>query len=175
MRRWVLAEFAAEGELLEAARALRGQGLAELDLHSPVPIHGADEALGLKRSVVPRIALAAGVLGAATGYFIQWYMAAFDWPINVGNRPPHSAPAFVPVTFELGVLMAAFGIFFGLFALWGLPRLYHPVFEVEAFRSASIDGLWLSAAVDEASAERVAGELRRLGARSVEQVREETR
>jgi hypothetical protein len=122
--------------------------------------------------VVPRIALVAGVLGAATGYFIQWFMVAFDWPLNVGNRPPHSAPAFVPVTFELGVLMAAFGIFFGLFALWGMPRLHHPVFEVEAFRSASIDGLWLSAPAEDGAADGLAGELRRLGARAVEIVEE---
>ena len=79
---------------------------------------------------------------------MQWFMVGVDWPINVGGRPPHSPPAFIPVTFELGVLFAALSIFFGLFVLWGMPRLHHPVFEVEAFRSASVDGLWLSAAVE---------------------------
>jgi hypothetical protein len=170
----VVAEFPSEAALLVAARTLRGEGHAEVDLHSPVPLHGADEALGLGRSVVPRIALVAGVLGAATGYLIQWYMAAFDFPINVGNRPPHSAPAFIPVTFELGVLFASLAIFFGLFVLWGMPRLHHPVFEVEAFRSASVDGLWLSAAVEAGAADGVAGELRALGARVVEIVPEAT-
>jgi hypothetical protein len=173
VRSYVVAEFASEEAILAAARALRGQGLAELDLHTPVPLHGADEALGLKRSVVPKIALTFGVLGAATGYFIQWYMVAFDFPINVGGRPPHSAPAFIPVTFELGVLFAALSIFLGLFALWGMPRLHHPVFEVEAFRSATVDGLWLSAATEAARAEALAGQLRTLGARSVEVVPEE--
>ena len=168
MRSYVLAEFGAEQALLDAARALRGQGHPDLDLHSPVPLHGADEALGLKRSVVPRIALVAGVIGAFTGYFIQWFMVAFDFPINVGGRPPHSGPAFIPVTFELGVLFSALAIFLGLFKLWGMPRLHHPVFEVEAFRSASVDGLWLSAAVEVAQVPAVTAQLRALGARQVE-------
>jgi Protein of unknown function (DUF3341) len=168
VKRYVLAEFAAEAPLLEAARALRAEGQAELDLHSPVPLHGADEALGLKRSIVPRIALVAGLIGATTGYLMQWFMVGVDWPINVGGRPPHSPPAFIPVTFELGVLFAALAIFFGLFVLWGMPRLHHPVFEVEAFRSASVDGLWLSAAVSAEAADGTAARLRGLGARQVQ-------
>jgi Protein of unknown function (DUF3341) len=147
---------------------MRGQGHAELDLHSPVPLHGADEALGLKRSIVPRIALVLGVTGAVGGYLMQVGMVAIDWPLNVGGRPPHSAPAFIPVTFELGILFAALGIFFGLFKLWGMPRLHHPVFEVEAFRSASVDGLWLSAAVEAGQVQAVAAQLKALGARQVE-------
>jgi hypothetical protein len=168
VRRYVVAEFAAEAPLLEAARALRAEGQSDLDLHSPVPLHGADEALGLKRSIVPRIALVAGLIGAATGYLMQWYLVGVDWPINVGGRPPHSPPAFIPVTFELGVLFSALSIFFGLFVLWGMPRLHHPVFEVEAFRSASVDGLWLSTAVDPEVAAPTAARLRALGARQVE-------
>ena len=169
-RTYLLARFPSEGGLLEAARALRGQGLAELDLHTPVPIHGAEEALGLKRSVVPRIALVAGLIGAASGYLMQWWMVGVDFPINVGGRPPHSPPAFIPVTFELGVLFAALSIFFGLFVLWGLPALYHPVFESEAFRSATVDGLWLSARVEPAGAAALQGRLGELGAVHVELV-----
>ncbi len=174
MSRYVVAEFAAEAPLLDAARALRGEGQADLDLHSPVPLHGADEALGLKRSMVPRIALIAGVIGAVSGYLMQWYMVGFDFPINVGGRPPHSPPAFIPVTFELGVLFSALAIFFGLFVLWGMPRLHHPVFEVEAFRSATVDGLWLSARVDAPAAEGTAARLRALGARQVQIVEDAT-
>ena len=173
MRRYVVAEFAAEAPLLDAARALRAEGQTELDLHSPVPLHGSDEALGLKKSIVPRLALGAGLTGAVSGYLMQWYMVGLAWPINVGGRPPHSPPAFIPVTFELGVLFSAFGIFFGLFALWGMPRLHHPVFEVEAFRSASVDGLFLSTAVEAEQAEGLATELRRLGAAEVATVDEE--
>jgi hypothetical protein len=179
VKAFVLAEFEREAALLEAARSLRKRdagGALTLDIHSPYPLHGADEALGLRRSTVPLVALVAGVTGAATGYFIQWYMVAHDWPLNVGNRPPHSAPAFIPVTFELGVLFAALAIFLGLlFGYFRFPRVHHPVFEVEAFRSASIDALWLSAEVDGADAERVAADLRALGARQVSVVGEGAR
>jgi hypothetical protein len=165
---WVLGEFEREGALLEAARALRAAGQTSLDIHSPYPLHGADEALGLPRSTVPLVTLAAGVTGAVTGYLLQYGTVAFLWPLNVGGRPPHSAPAFVPVTFELGVLFAALAIFLGLlFGYFRFPRVHHPVFEVEAFRSASIDALWLSAEVETATAERIGAELRRLGARHV--------
>ena len=173
MRTWLVAEFAGEPELLAAARALRARGHVDLDLHSGVPLHGAEEALGLRRSIVPRLALAGGLSGAVAGYLLQWWTVGVDFPINLGNRPPHSPPAFVPITFELGVLVAAGTIFLGLFALWGLPRLHHPVFEVEAFRSATIDGLWLSAGVEAEEADGVAAELERLGARRIERVPEE--
>lgn len=165
---YVLGEFSDDGALLAAARALRAQGRSSVDLHTPYPIHGAEEALGLRRSTVPIVTLVAGVTGALTGYLLQWYTVGFDWPLNVGNRPPHSPPAFIPVTFELGVLFAALSIFFGLlFGYFRFPRVYHPVFEVEAFRSASIDGRWLSAEVPDAACDAVAASLRQLGATNV--------
>jgi hypothetical protein len=168
MKATVLGEFEREQALYDATRALRARGDASLDIHSPYPLHGADEALGLKRSTVPLVALIGGLTGAITGYLLQWYTVGFDWPLNVGGRPPHSPPAFVPVTFELGVLFAAFSIFFGLLGgYFGFPRVHHPVFEVEAFRSATVDALWLSAEVEAGAADGVAAELRRLGARQV--------
>ena len=112
------------------------------------------------------------MIGAASGYLMQWWMVGIDFPINVGGRPPHSPPAFIPVTFELGVLFAALSIFFGLFMLWGMPRLHHPVFEVEAFRSAAVDGLWLSTVVPGERAAAAADRLRALGARQVQQAGE---
>ncbi|HVO19177.1 MAG TPA: DUF3341 domain-containing protein [Anaeromyxobacter sp.] len=165
---FVLGEFGEERTLLAAARALRERGHRALDLHSPNPVAGAEEALGLRRSTVPLVTLIGGVTGAVCGYLLQWYTVGFDWPLNVGNRPPHSPPAFVPVTFELGVLFGALAIFLGLlFGYFGFPRVHHPVFEVEAFRSASIDGLWLSAEVAQGEAEGVAAALRDLGAARV--------
>jgi hypothetical protein len=177
MKAWVLGEFADEAALLAAARALRGRRAdARLDLHSPYPLHGSDEALGLRRSTVPLVTLVAGVTGAVSGYLLQWYTVGYDWPLNVGNRPPHSPPAFIPVTFELGVLFAALAIFGGLlFGYFRFPRVHHPVFEVEAFRSATIDGLWLSAEVDGTQAEAIATDLRGLGARQVSIVGEALR
>lgn len=176
MKALVLAEFERERALLDAARALRAHGHRAVDLHSPYPLHGADEALGLRRSTVPLVALVAGVLGAVTGYVLQWWTVGVAWPLNVGNRPPHSAPAFIPVTFELGVLFASLSIFLGLiFAYFRFPRVHHPAFEVEAFRSATIDALWLSAEVEAADADRVAHDLRALGARQVSIVAEASR
>jgi hypothetical protein len=175
MRHYVLAEFRDEHAMVEAARKIRALGHADLDAHSPVPVHGIDEALGLRRSPVPLIALVGGVLGALGGYAMQVWMNAVDYPINVANRPLHSPPANVPITFETTVLLSTLFIVFGLFALCGLPRLHHPVFDAEAFRTHSVDGFWLSARVEPAAAEPLAEELRRAGAAHVTRVAEEVR
>lgn len=165
---WTLAEFPNGHALLEAARALRQAGFDSLDAHSPYPLRGADEVLGLRRSPVPLIALIGGITGAATAYVTQYWTAAVHFPINVANRAPHSAPAFVPITFELTILFAALAIFFGLLALWRMPQPYHPVFELEQFRSASTHGFWVTVAhADPRRAEEAADRLRELGATHV--------
>lgn len=173
MKAYVLARFAEKAPLLDAARSLRARGHRALDIHSPVPLHGADEALGLRRSKVPVIGLLAGVTGAATAFLMQWWMVGYNFPLNVGNRPPLSAPAFIPIVFEMAVLFSAGAIFFGVLVLAGFPRTHHPVFEVEGFRSASIDGLWLSAQVESGQASQVARELQALGAAQVSIVPED--
>jgi hypothetical protein len=167
---WVLAEFRDEAALCAAARRLRELGQRRLDAYSPVPLHGVDEALGLRKSPVPLIALIGGVSGAAGGYLMQWWMNAVDFPINVANRGFHSPPTNIPITFETGVLLASLAIVFGLFALCGFPRTHHPVFETEGFRTASVDALWLSAEVKAEDAEPVSRELERLGAVQVSRV-----
>jgi len=175
MSDWILGEFADEHKLLEAARQLSQENGGRVETYSPFPLHGASEAVGLRRSRLPRLALAFGLSGAAAAYLIQWFANAVNWPLNVGGRPPHSAPSFVPITFETGVLISAFAIFFGLWLLLGLPRPYHPVFEVEAFRNASTDGFWLSVEAEQPSlGEKVAERLRALGARQVSIVSEQS-
>jgi hypothetical protein len=169
MNAWILAEFGTEHALLAAARHLHAEGHGGVDLHSPVPLPEAPETLGLARSRLPLVCLAGGVLGVASGYLMQWWMAAVDFPINVGNRPPHSPLAFVPITFELGILFAALAVFVGLLVRCGLPRPHHPVFEVDAFRNASVDGLWLSMPVDGDATALLDG-LRALGASRAERV-----
>src|SRR5215208_1618683 len=134
MKDFVLAEFKDEEALCAAARRLRELGHTELDAHSPVPLHGVDEALGLKKSVVPKLALVGGILGGLGGYAMQAWMNSIDFAINVANRPPHSPPANIPITFETTVLISVFSIVLGLFALCGFPRPHHPVMDVEAFR-----------------------------------------
>lgn len=141
---WVLAEFATPDALVKATNELRLKGFQGMDTYSPYPLHGGSEALGLPPSRVPFIALGGGITGVCTALAMQTYMNTIDYPINVGGRPLLSLPAWVPITFELGVLLAAFGIFFGLLGLSRLPQPYHPVFEHDAFRSASTHGFWLS-------------------------------
>jgi hypothetical protein len=169
---WLLAEFKDEPALCAAARRLRELGHDAVDAHSPYPIHGVDEALRLRRSPVPLIGLVGGVSGAIGGYLMQWWMNAVDFPINVANRPLHSPPANIPITFETGVLSAAIAIVIGMIALSGLPRPYHPLFEVEAFRTASVGALWLSAEVAPEEVEPVSRELERMGAVQVSRVAE---
>jgi hypothetical protein len=173
---WVLGELESQERLVDVASRLRIDGFGELDAYSPYPVHGIDAALGLKASRVPLIALGGGLFGVGFAYLMQWWTAAVDYPINVGGRPPHSPPAFVPIVFELGVLISALSIFFGLLLLWRLPRPHHPVFEVEEFRSASTHALWVSVrAKDEVEAARAEGRLREWGALTVSRIAEDER
>lgn len=139
----LLAEFETPEALTAAVVRLRELGYQKLDTFTPYPVKPALEALDLPRSRVSLIALIAGLCGASGAYFLEWWMNAYDYPINVGGRPPHSAPAFIPITFEMGVLFAGFTAFICVFAFSRLPRLNHPIFEVEGFESATIDRFWL--------------------------------
>jgi hypothetical protein len=141
---WVLAEFATPDALVDATRQMREKGFQGMDTYSPYPLHGGSEALGLPPSRVPFIALGGGLTGMVTALAMQTWMNTIDYPLNIGGRPLLSLPAWVPITFELSVLFAAFGIFFGLLGLSRLPQPYHPAFESEEFRSASTHGYWLS-------------------------------
>jgi hypothetical protein len=145
----VLAEYETADAMLAALRALRAAGYTRLDIYTPYPIHGSDEALGLPRSKLPYIAFAAGMLGAAGAYLLQWWMNAVDYPLNVGGRPAHAAPAFIIITFEMGVLFAALAAFLSVFAFAKLPELWHPLFEVPGFERATIDRFWLSVDTDD--------------------------
>ena len=146
-----------------------------METHSPFPLPGSSQAVGLRPSKLPYLALVCGLGGASAAYLIQWFANSVNWPLNVGGRPVHSAPSFVPITFETGVLIAGFSIFFGLWLVLGLPRPYHPVFEVEGFRSASTDSFWLSVEAGPPSlSEKLAERLRALGARQVSIVAEQS-
>jgi len=143
MRAGVLARFGSPEALLSAATALRSRGYQRLDAFTPYPVHGLEQALGLRRSPLNWIVLPFALAGGAGAYLIQWYLNAYDYPLIVGGRPPHAAPAFVPITFETTVLVAALSGFVIFLGLARLLRLYHPVFEVEGFERASIDQFWL--------------------------------
>jgi hypothetical protein len=175
-RRFVLAQFATPDGLLDGTRKVRERGHKSLDTHTPYPLHGLEEALGLGRPKIPTLVLLGAIAGACIAYGMIYYMNAFDWPINVANRPPHSPPTNVPITFELAVLLAGSSSFFGFFALAGLPKPYHPVFEAETFARASVDGFFLSVEVAAgADAEKVLADVRAAGAAEVQVVTESER
>jgi hypothetical protein len=147
--RYVLAKFASSDALLEATRKIREAGQSELDTHTPYPVHGLEKALGLGRPLIPAIVLGGAIAGAVIAYSMIYFMNVLDWPINIGNRPPHSPPANIPITFELAVLLAGSSSFFGFFTLARLPKPYHPVFQSESFRQASVDSFFLSIKIPE--------------------------
>ena len=177
MRYWVLGEYGSEEALKEAAGRLRTEGWRRLDAYTPFPVEGLDEALELKSATpVPLLALVAGLGGAGFAYLTQWFTNAVDYPLIVGNRPLHSPPTNLPITFELGVLAAALTIFGALLVLFGFPRVAHPVFHLEAFKSATVDGFWVSVTVDggREEARRAEDALKAAGARQVSVVEEES-
>jgi Protein of unknown function (DUF3341) len=150
----VMAEFASAEALLAAVRQAREAGHASVEAYSPFPIDGLAEATGFRRNWVPAIVLAGGLAGGIGGYFMQWYSAVVSYPINSGGKPPHSWPEFIPVTFELTVLVAALAGVIAMLALNGLPQLYHPVFNVREFDLASRNRFFLCLRADEPHAAR---------------------
>jgi hypothetical protein len=139
----LLAEFETGDAVMAAAEGMRRKGYTRLDGYLPYPIHGAEDAFGVPRSKLGRNVLAGGLFGATAAYLFQYWMAKVDYDINVGGRPSHAPLSFFPITFEMGVLFAAFTAVVSLLIFCGLPRLHHPVFEIEGFERASIDRFWL--------------------------------
>jgi hypothetical protein len=139
----LLVEFDSSARLAQAVRELRRQGYRRLKAYTPYSTPEVRDALEQPTSRLPLFVFAGGMAGAAGAYGLQWYLVAHLYPLNVGGRPPHMPLAYVPITFEMGVLFAGFTAFFGVFVLGRLTRLWHPVFEADAFESASIDHFWL--------------------------------
>lgn len=139
----LMAEFADHEPLLAATRSAYAAGYRRMDAYSPFPVEGLAEALGHESTGVPLLALAGGMAGGLGAYFMEWYSMGHLYPLNVGGRPLNSWPNFIPVTFELTILIAAVSAFVGMWALNRLPQPHHPVFSVPQFRRASIDRFFL--------------------------------
>lgn len=139
----LMAEFETAEQVLVATRRARLAGYHDMDAYTPYPVEGLSAELGLPRTRVPFVVLVAGLVGAAVGFFMQWYSEAFDYPVNVGGRPDNSWPVFVPIVFEITVLIASLSALFGMFFLNGLPRPHHPVFNLPRFDRASQDRFFL--------------------------------
>lgn len=139
----LMAEFATPEALLAGARRAHAEGYRRMDAYSPFPVDGLAEAIGFHKNLIPLAVLIGGILGCVGGFYLQYWAAAVDYPLNIGGRPLNSWPSFIPVAFELAVLTAALFAFLGVLAMNGLPMPYHPVFNVERFELASRNRFFL--------------------------------
>jgi len=139
----IMAEFDSATALMEAARRTHQAGYNKIDAYSPFPIEGLAEEIGFHRDEVPLVVLIGGIVGGLTGYLMQYWMSAVDYPLNIGGKPYHSWPAFIVITFEMTILFAGISAVFGMLALNGLPMPYHPTFNVPRFALATRDRFFL--------------------------------
>jgi hypothetical protein len=139
----LLAEFEQADAVVDAAHKAYAAGYRQMNAYTPFPLEGLSEALGQKPTRLPWLVLIGGLVGGSAAYFMLYYASVVSYPLNVGGRPLHSWPAFIPITFEMTVLGAAFAAFFGMLALNGLPHPNHPLFAVPAFSLATRDRFFL--------------------------------
>lgn len=162
----LLAEYRDEPGLRRAIAALRGRAGLALEAYTPYPLHDVDAALGRGPSRLPIAVFVMGLAGAGGAYLLQWYLNAFLYPLNVGGRPPHMPVAYVPITFEMGVLLASITAFVAVLVAGRLVRLWDPVFDADGFESASETRFWLEVHATGPEPDRggAEAELRDLGA-----------
>jgi hypothetical protein len=139
----VMAEFDSPTELVAAARRAYQAGYRRINGYSPYPIEELSEAIGFHHTSLPLIVLIGGILGGLGGFFMQYWMEVINYPLNVGGKPFNSWPAFIPITFECTILVAAFAAVLGMLALNKLPQPYHPVFNAPNFALATRDRFFL--------------------------------
>ena len=140
----VIAEFDGPNELVHAARQTYEAGYRRINGYSPYPIEELSEAIGFTKTSLPLIVFIGGLIGGLSGFFMQYWIEVIDYPINVGGKPTNSWPAFIPITFEMTVLFAAFSAVLGMLILNKLPQPYHPVFNLPNFALATRDRFFLA-------------------------------
>lgn len=139
----LLAEFDSAASLLHAAETVRDAGFKKWDVFSPFPVHGMNQAMGMRNSRVGWFSFVGGVTGYTCGMLMIWYLNAFDYPILVGGKPIFSPFAAFPPSYELTILFGSFGAILGMLFLNRLPRWYNPLFKVKEFARATHDGFFL--------------------------------
>ena len=170
----LLAEFNSPGELLHGVKMLKQAGVKHLETHTPFPIHGMDKAMGLKDSRLGWIVALAACLGFTLGLGLLTWTALVAYPMLISGKPFFPWQAFVPITFEVTILFSAFGAVLGMLALNKLPRLHHPLFASERFKSFSSHGFFLSVEADSEGIdlEKVRSLLGEVGGRNIEDIEE---
>lgn len=139
-----LAEFDSADDIMSAAAKVRDAGYEKWDVHTPYPVHGMDQAMGMPDSRLGWIVLAAGLTGLSCAVLMIQWMNGYDYPLVIGGKPPDAIPSMVPIMFELTVLLSAFGAVFGMLGLNELPKHHHPVFYSDRFESFSHDKFFIS-------------------------------
>lgn len=140
----VLAKFGSAKDLYRACERVRDAGYQKWDAYSPFPVHGLPQAMGLRRSILPRIILVCGLGGAAAGFGLQYWVHEYAYPLLISGKPLFAWPAYIPITFELGVLGGALAAVFGMLGLCRLPMHHHPLFESTAFEKVTDDGFFVA-------------------------------
>ena len=170
----VVAEFESPAAIYEAARKVTDAGYTRVDSHTPFPVHGMDSALKQPPSHLGWIVVCCGILGISCAQLMMWWTNAYDYPIWVSGKQPYAWPSTIPITFELMVLLSAFGAVFGMFGINRLPRLHHPIFQHSTIVRASDDRFFLSIEATDAKFDRneTMRFLEKLGGKHVELLEE---
>ena len=160
----VFIEFGAADDAQRAIEALRARGYRDIETYSPFPLTNEDAHAPRGSFLLALAGFFGGLIALGAAYAIQWYANAESYPLNIGGRPAHAVPAFVPAVFESICLFGAVGVFIAFLLFERLPRLWQPVFEIDGFHRASIDRFWvvLNVRTSTVLAERIAGEVQSL-------------
>ncbi|RPF74375.1 MAG: DUF3341 domain-containing protein [Rickettsiales bacterium TMED289] len=171
----ILARFNCPKSLVYAAEKVRDEGFTNFDCHSPFPIHGMDDAMGLKRSKLGYVIGVMGMTGALFGFGLQSWIHSIEYPMNISGKPFFAYPAYAIITFELMVLFSAFGAVFGMMFFNRIPRFHHPVFYSEKFSDVSSDAFYVSIEVEDPKydEEKVISFLENLGGTEIEVLKDE--
>jgi hypothetical protein len=170
----LIAMFDTPADIMHAAEAVRDAGYKAWDVITPFPIHGMDRAMGVRRSLVPRISLAGGLIGFATGMGLIWWSGAWNFKLLVGGKPLFSPLFAFPISYELTILFTAFATILGMFLLNRLPMHYHAVMKQAHFKRAMDDRFFVVIEACDSCYDRAATEalLAQLGGREIEELKE---
>ena len=135
----IIAEYDTPADAMHAAEKVRDAGFRKWDVFTPFPVHGMDRAMGLKNSKVGWFSFLGGVTGYTTGMLMIWWMNKFDYPVLIGGKPLFSPFSAFPPSYELTILLGAFGALGGMLLLNRLPRLHHPLLKHKRFELATHD------------------------------------